>query len=153
VRRGEELAVMGVGPNYHTPAGEIYRRVARGVLTHDRNLDLLLIPRPRKPRVDGLPSWVPDWSITDQETESLSYIANVGYRASKESVSLPKFDGDVLELEGMFFGKIAKVSNDRLTWYYRRFLQASYGIRNETVSSHFARLPDQNGSYSTIILY
>jgi hypothetical protein len=53
-------------PDYGLTVKETYRQAAHSILRKDQNLDLLSIPRPLGgSRVQGLPSWIPDWSVED----------------------------------------------------------------------------------------
>ncbi|KAK4460580.1 heterokaryon incompatibility protein-domain-containing protein [Cladorrhinum samala] len=55
-----------VAPDYHKTKTEVYTDVAVAIMEHEKNLDILRVPR--QPGTEGfasgLPSWVPDWSLT-----------------------------------------------------------------------------------------
>ena len=72
--RGKAFAVFGLfssshssnlsfKPNYLLNTFQVYRRLATAALRMTSNLDILSIPRVQKP--SHLPTWAPDWSISD----------------------------------------------------------------------------------------
>jgi hypothetical protein len=53
----------GLTINYHIDVASVYREVAIAILRHERHLDLVSQPPSlNSTKMDGLPSWVPDWS-------------------------------------------------------------------------------------------
>ncbi|KAI1754226.1 heterokaryon incompatibility protein-domain-containing protein [Xylaria castorea] len=92
----QDFKVMEILPDYRTDPKALFVKTAKGILEKTQNLDLLLIPRLRNPedsRVKDLPSWVPDWSTIDADTEALCYTASPHYSASGNSSSAPHFSG------------------------------------------------------------
>jgi hypothetical protein len=57
---------LNVIPDYLGETSEIYKRMAISMLRMTRNLDILSVPRTSTiSNVGILPSWVPDWSVSD----------------------------------------------------------------------------------------
>jgi len=74
----------------------IFTSVARTIILHDKNLDILSLPALRQgPGIEALPSWVPDWSVPTEgqakklrqilgsETGSLANGEDAGYKKSE----------------------------------------------------------------------
>ena len=89
----------------------VYTDVARSIITHDRNLDVLSLPPLKfKSKTKSLPSWVPDWSIPDTEqakeirqtpgshTQSLVNAEEAGNRISKPFNAARNSDYNVSEI-------------------------------------------------------
>ena len=112
--------------SYEDDVGTIYREVALKILDEDQSLDLLSRPPALAgSRMNNLPSWVPDWSISSAST--LTYarghgplsLAGVEVPSSKETPRFaasrgakysPKLSGaDALIVEGYQFDKIVEI--------------------------------------------
>ena len=53
-------------PDYRIEGIDVYKRLAVGLLSHDKNLDILSVPRVEShSKIQDLPTWVPDWSTSD----------------------------------------------------------------------------------------
>ncbi|RYC63551.1 hypothetical protein CHU98_g2668 [Xylaria longipes] len=92
----QDFKAMEILPDYRTDPKTLFIKTAKGILERTQNLDLLLIPRLRNSeayRVKDLPSWVPDWSAIDADTEALCYTTPPHYSASGDSSSAPQFSG------------------------------------------------------------
>ncbi|PMD32423.1 HET-domain-containing protein [Hyaloscypha variabilis F] len=60
---------LAVRIDYNTKIADTYREVALWMLRKGRYLDILSVPRvPGDSKVGPLPSWVPDWSVSDFST-------------------------------------------------------------------------------------
>ncbi|KAI9775711.1 MAG: hypothetical protein M1839_000913 [Geoglossum umbratile] len=60
---------LAVQIDYNIQPANLYRQVAIQILSKGRYLDILSVPRVPEPSdVGPLPSWVPDWSISDHST-------------------------------------------------------------------------------------
>lgn len=56
-----ELGIKLPPPDYNKSVAQVFSEVTRAAIRHDEDLDVLfLVSSPR--RLEGLPSWVPDWS-------------------------------------------------------------------------------------------
>ena len=109
---------LNVKPDYHRNAAKVYSDVAISILKRSSDLALLSVPHPSRPsRVAGLPSWVPDWSVSTQSTcfrvRDLSGNYLFPSKASKDTQADPRFSPDerLLALNGMFVDQIAKVGS------------------------------------------
>ncbi|EON67477.1 hypothetical protein W97_06731 [Coniosporium apollinis CBS 100218] len=73
--------------DYDTPVRRVYQNAAATIIKDSRNLDLLLDCHPitTGPRLPGLPSWVPDWSASD---EIRSHALNTVFAQDPFSASL-----------------------------------------------------------------
>jgi hypothetical protein len=86
-----DMDVLDVKPSYSISAAELYRAVALKMLKNGRHLDLLSIPRvPGPSKVGILPSWVPDWSVSDFAFPLVDGVGNsvnpyFGFKATPES--------------------------------------------------------------------
>ncbi|KAJ2976710.1 hypothetical protein NUW58_g8017 [Xylaria curta] len=112
----EDFKAIGILPDYRMQPRSLFIKTAKGILERTKTLDLLLVPRlhnPEDSRVTGLPSWVPDWSAIDTDTEALCYTAPPHYEASGDSISTPKFSShdqkDLITLSGYIFDYVAEI--------------------------------------------
>ncbi|KAI0449282.1 heterokaryon incompatibility protein-domain-containing protein [Xylaria acuta] len=111
----QDFKAMEILPDYRTEPRALFIQTAKGILERTQNLDLLLIPRLRNPesnRVKDLPSWVPDWSAIDADTEALCYTAPPHYSASGDSSSAPQFSGpgqSLVTLSGYVFDHVVDI--------------------------------------------
>lgn len=63
-----ELDELGLGVDYNLPLEELFTIVAKKIIQHDKNLDILsatIISKAHQSGAESLPSWVPDWSLSD----------------------------------------------------------------------------------------
>ncbi|KAI0190289.1 heterokaryon incompatibility protein-domain-containing protein [Xylaria flabelliformis] len=111
----DDFNAMEILPDYRTDPKTLFIKTAKGILERTQNLDLLLIHRLRNPednRVKDLPSWVPDWSAIDADTEALCYTAPPRYSASGDSRSAPQFndtDQSLVTLSGYVFDRVVEI--------------------------------------------
>lgn len=78
-------ASQAVRVSYTDSITSVYREVAIKILQHDRSLDIMSrSPSPVYSKLNGLPSWVPDWSISTSP--------NMGYTWSYGPLSLAGAD-------------------------------------------------------------
>jgi hypothetical protein len=66
--------------DYGQDVRSVYIDAARKIAAHDKSLDILSLPAlPLEPGIEGLPSWVPDWSTpTEEKSKQLRYTVNGG---------------------------------------------------------------------------
>jgi hypothetical protein len=66
--------------DYREHVRAVYTDVARKIATYDKSLDILSLPAlPLGSGIEGLPSWVPDWSTpTEENTKQLRYTVGGG---------------------------------------------------------------------------
>lgn len=118
-----DLETFEVRVDYRVEVNVLFQRLAQSILKASKCLDILSIP---SCRTDG-PSWVPDWSAVNRQTESLSYTATPTYRSARDSEAHPNVEGDILVLNGLLVDRIAMVVDRDLTHYlsgitYRAYL-------------------------------
>lgn len=127
--RDKVFALCGLardsGPNgldvkidYRSDTAEIYTDVAISILKRSADLALLSVPHPStSSSVAGLPSWVPDWSLSSRSTSFRARDISEKYffpsKASKDTISDPKFssDGRLLAMNGMLVDQIINVGS------------------------------------------
>ncbi|KAF2491162.1 HET-domain-containing protein [Lophium mytilinum] len=97
-----------LNPDYSTPVAEIYRRFAWFIITRQKSLRILHdvgITR----RLEGLPSWVPDWSVSNPEGK----LSRKLYRPRPDFFDRPSLksvrrgDGWILICKGFCFDTVA----------------------------------------------
>ena len=129
-----DLESFEVRVDYRVEAHVLFQRLAQSILKASKCLDLLSIP---SCRADG-PSWVPDWSVVNPQTESLSYTATPTYRSSQDSAAHPDFENDILILNGILVDRISMLVDRDLTQHlsgtsYRAYLAMVKGKALEFV--------------------
>ncbi|KAL9119214.1 MAG: hypothetical protein Q9187_004237 [Circinaria calcarea] len=98
--------------DYRLPVEEVYRDLAIKILTWERNLDILSVPR--IDQFSHSPTWIPDWSRPVEVVSLIGSEDNVWspsrYCASRATQCSPEFarDGHHLGLSGFVFDEIAK---------------------------------------------
>jgi Heterokaryon incompatibility protein (HET) len=112
--------------SYDDDVATIYREVALQILNDDQSLDLLSRPPSlADSRMNDLPSWVPDWSVSSTSTLTYAWghgplsLAGAELPSSKENPRFaasggakysPRLTGsDALIVEGCQFDKIAEI--------------------------------------------
>jgi hypothetical protein len=113
--------------SYKDDVATIYREVALKILNDDHSLDILSRPPSlAESEIKGLPSWVPDWSISSTSTLTYAWghgplplagincsgIAQPRFATSRGSTYSPKLSPtsrNALAVEGYEFDKIAKI--------------------------------------------
>jgi hypothetical protein len=102
---------IGIVPDYQSSVEVVYTRAATSFLTTSNNLDILGICSTNKLEESTfeLPSWVPDWSMTQYVAEPFFMSQGVfNYKASGDSKSSPRFqDMSTLVLSGHVFDTIS----------------------------------------------
>ncbi|KAI0468437.1 heterokaryon incompatibility protein-domain-containing protein [Xylaria cf. heliscus] len=103
-------------PNYRDATTEIFVNVAKEILEHSTTLDLLGVPRQdSRGRVDGLPSWVPDWGSDDfassltRRTIDGSYLFMFDTAKTAELLPQAQVQNRTLKLYGFCFDKVTEV--------------------------------------------
>jgi Heterokaryon incompatibility protein (HET) len=109
---------LDVKIDYHPDTAEIYTDVAISMLKRSADLALLSVPHPSTPsRVAGLPSWVPDWSLSSRATSFRARDISDNYlfpsKASKDTVADPKFSSNkrLLAMNGMLVDQITHIGS------------------------------------------
>lgn len=103
--------------DYTLSPREVYCNIALAILKHSRNLDLFLdcLQNVRGHPTPGLPSWVPDWSATDQPLDNpiLTVTAEEVFQASCGTQLQEPIvhDNGILSLQGCIIGEIADLGN------------------------------------------
>ena len=104
--------------DYDSPVEHVYINAATTILTHSGNLDLLGVcsANQRKESVLELPSWVPDWSITNSIALPLNKDPTGPRRkfsTTGDSRANPRFTGDghTLVLAGHVIDEISTISD------------------------------------------
>lgn len=60
-----ELRELDLDVDYNLPLKDLFSGVAAKIIQHDKNLDILSATILHMSEVETLPSWVPDWSLSD----------------------------------------------------------------------------------------
>jgi hypothetical protein len=91
----------------------VYQRIAFAAINHTRTVDIFLdcLQSINGPSIPGLPSWVPDWSATDQPLDNpLSTVfAKEEFQPSGVEARQPICHDDSLLVSGCFIGQIAEL--------------------------------------------
>jgi Heterokaryon incompatibility protein (HET) len=109
---------LDVKTDYRLDTADVYRDLAIKILKQSADLALLSVSHPStSSRVAGLPSWVPDWSLSSHSTSFRARDFSGDYlfpsKASKDTIPDPKFssDGRLLAVNGMVVDHITKVGS------------------------------------------
>jgi hypothetical protein len=100
-------------PNYLLDTDQVYKRLATAALRITCNLDILSIPRVQE--TSHLPTWVPDWSISDQACYLPRLWRLRGENSNRYAAGpvhySPDFsaNGDQLKIAGHFVDRILKI--------------------------------------------
>jgi Heterokaryon incompatibility protein (HET) len=118
-----DLKSFKVQVDYRVEVNVLFQRLAQSILKASKCLDLLSIPS----CLANGPSWVPDWSALNQQTESLPYTAALTYHSAKDSEAHPDFEDDTLILSGLLVDRVAVIVDRDLTRHisslgYRAYL-------------------------------
>ncbi|KAI8635512.1 heterokaryon incompatibility protein-domain-containing protein [Xylariaceae sp. FL1651] len=103
-------------PNYRDTVTEAFVNFAKEIVEQSKTLDILGVPRQNSQnRVDGLPSWVPDWSSDDFATSLTSRAIDGSYFFTFDAAKTPEAPAQAkpqdwnLQLRGFCFDEITKV--------------------------------------------
>ncbi|TGJ80515.1 hypothetical protein E0Z10_g8254 [Xylaria hypoxylon] len=120
IAREEEAAY--IIPDYDKPIAQVYQEVALSLIQHRGNLDVLSMRYPKPPNhvgsvVEGLPSWVPDWTLDSDSTFLYDaddrLCALPYYNASQDSCChVTSTASGSLSVRGRFISRIATLSSD-----------------------------------------
>ncbi|KAI0534178.1 heterokaryon incompatibility protein-domain-containing protein [Xylaria digitata] len=109
-------------PEYNKPVAQVYQEVALSLIQQKGNLDILSMRYPKPPNhvgsvVEGLPSWVPDWTLDSDSTFLYDvddrFCALPYYSASQDSwCHATSTSSGSLSVRGRFIGRIATLSSD-----------------------------------------
>ncbi|KAK6435373.1 hypothetical protein LTR95_008437 [Oleoguttula sp. CCFEE 5521] len=107
---GPNVDNLGLIPDYTLPFQQVFRNAAAAILIHDSNLDILGMTEP----LEGLPSWVPDWSrpsLVAPLTVNISKLP-LPTHASRNTMSELRISGqgDVLILKGHIVDRITEIA-------------------------------------------
>jgi hypothetical protein len=105
------LGGVNISPNYDLSVAEVFITSARYILEHSPSLLLLTcVEGEAFQTIPGLPSWVPDWSVT--QTLGLRM---TGYRAFHAASQLPKRHGLSIDHSGRHILSIQATYLDEIT--------------------------------------
>ncbi|KAI1410613.1 hypothetical protein F5Y13DRAFT_202086 [Hypoxylon sp. FL1857] len=104
-----------VTPNYEKPVAEVFMQFAKTCIDHYGFLDILSC-KAFDEATDGLPSWVPDWSESQQCTPLMVYGGPPNYHASKGSKAECTYssNGKRLQIRGIIVDQVTKVGSTLL---------------------------------------
>jgi len=94
--------------NYHLKVPEVYLDAASSIITTFNNLSILTAAGMSKARNYLLPTWVPDWSMTDFAKPLMSRVGEMNYAACNGQPANCKFDGPFLTVSGVFYDQISE---------------------------------------------
>jgi hypothetical protein len=105
-------------PDYSKPAAEVFANAARHLIAVEKSLDILC-GHQLQPRLEGLPSWVPDFRHFGLQTGVLvpAWGRNTIYHASLSEIPqlpgslLPPQAWETLAVTGIFLDTVASVSD------------------------------------------
>ncbi|RYO79649.1 hypothetical protein DL764_010003 [Monosporascus ibericus] len=111
-------------PNYNLTLAEVYRDVAWHIILSGRNLDLLSFASGPTGKLQGLPTWAPDWrnratiaaSVLSAQLDNAA--ASATTCASWESSQISSVYGKYLHVQGNLVAIVAEVSTDKSTAPY-----------------------------------
>jgi hypothetical protein len=106
-----EAAEQALAPNYSTPTRDVFISLVKFLISRDKNLDVLChVQNPTS--VDGLPSWVPDWSCP-RTSRALGYPrpSKWYYKTALDSPAAVEFlpGSEILAAQGKAVDKISQV--------------------------------------------
>jgi hypothetical protein len=117
------IAQLNITPDCSTTVEDLYRNFAVAAIRASNNLDVFQAIRSRDPSAPSLPSWVPDWSVSQHfvtlRHSELAYPDNAipelqsqGFHCTGDSRASPALagDGNILGLQGHLIGAIGEVS-------------------------------------------
>jgi len=107
---------LSVRIDYNIEPANLYREVAIQMLSKGRYLDILSVPRvPGPSKVGPLPSWVPDWSVSDLSTSLRSATVpwfNFSATSKNEAYTLLQSDDNsVIGLAGEVIDNVSEVGD------------------------------------------
>ncbi|RYP63766.1 hypothetical protein DL771_009127 [Monosporascus sp. 5C6A] len=108
-------------PNYNLTLAEVYRDVAWHIILSGRNLDLLSFASGPTGRLQGLPTWAPDWRNRETIAASVlsaqldSAAASATTCASWELSQSSSVYGQYLHVQGSLVAIVAEASTDEFT--------------------------------------
>jgi len=107
---------LSVRIDYNIEPANLYREVAIQMLSKGRYLDILSVPRiPGPSKVGPLPSWVPDWSVSDFSTSLRSATVpwfNFNATSKDEAYTLLQSDDNtVIGLAGEVIDNVSEVGD------------------------------------------
>lgn len=107
---------LDIQPNYGASVEDVYRDLAMRILSKERTLAILYVPRdPAAPTKLNLPSWVPHLSISTETLSLTGVEMNFGhdypYMAAAESQCFPQFRNEesLLGLSGFIFDVVNEI--------------------------------------------
>ncbi|KAK3941792.1 heterokaryon incompatibility protein 6, OR allele [Diplogelasinospora grovesii] len=108
---------IGIKPDYRSSVGEVYCEATRRLIASSGNIDVLGVCFPFKAqKISDLPSWVADWSSTDNIARPLMNDAKGTRRAthaSRKATAKPRWDADgkTLIIEGHAVDTVTRLSS------------------------------------------
>lgn len=108
---------MDIEPNYRRTVQDLYQSIAYGILSVDRNLDLLSVPRLQTANVPDLPTWVPDWSLVEPSSH---FFDPKQFNTSQQSIASPKIEDGRLQLEGYVIDRLLEVEAVAIPGFLQR---------------------------------
>lgn len=98
---------LGIVPDYTTSCAHVYSQATEAILTSSRTLDILYAVSGQK-SVQGLPSWVPDWSTPNASTfgprrigrfcaAGVSSVSTVSFRSDTNGNRLLSLSGHTVD--------------------------------------------------------
>ena len=99
--------ILQITPRYNVSSDLVYIDAAKSIIKSSQTLDLLSTPRVSvQSQVGNMPSWVPDWSVSDDAHWFYDM-----FDSACGSTHSARFSGNLLELDGVVFDEIEDIGS------------------------------------------
>ncbi|KAH7200980.1 heterokaryon incompatibility protein-domain-containing protein, partial [Fusarium redolens] len=102
--------IQSFGPDYHLSARDVFTKFARWSIARG-NLDILSCTTrsdtPGTEELEGLPSWVPDWTRIDNETPFVRYMNKISFKSGASLQRLAPDEPRVTEDDKLILSGVA----------------------------------------------
>lgn len=117
-----DAADYGLEVDYGNSVVKLYSDLAIKALKRNQHLGILhMTCDPAWNLVDGLPSWVPDWSALPRASALVSPGAEFSLSATKDTKAQLRFSDDTLYAKGIFVDQVVRICSPAVTIWQERF--------------------------------